>query len=323
MTKLYFLLFFLFLGMSAYGQQTPQYSLYMLNRFAYNPAYAGMDNSLSITGSYRKQWVDIPGSPSTYNVSAHLPVYLTNGGFGILLESETLGVNDDTYIGGAYTYQMDLGRRAVLSIGLGGGLHQRSVDGSRLRTQTGDYSVEQQVITHNDPILPTTRVSGSTPTFSAGIYLQTENLEIGFSSLRLAEQTIEFDEFSTQFSRHYLLSATYGYDLTRKLRLEPSLLLKSNGTQHQTDVSLLAYYNESFLLGGSYRGYTARSQDAVVLIAGFNLSEQIRVAYGYDLTLSALNTVGSGSHEVTLNYNFGRPIGQGRPPKVIYNPRNL
>jgi len=63
--------------------------------------------------------------------------------------------------------------------------------------------------------------------------------------------------------------------------------------------------------------------DAVALMAGFKLNEKLSVGYAYDIGLSALNSVSSGSHELLLNYNLGAPIGKGRPPAVIYNPRSL
>ncbi|MFQ5447342.1 MAG: type IX secretion system membrane protein PorP/SprF, partial [Saprospiraceae bacterium] len=62
---------------------------------------------------------------------------------------------------------------------------------------------------------------------------------------------------------------------------------------------------------------------AIAVLAGFKLSESIKLAYAYDFTLSNLSTVSSGSHEIMLNYNLGKPIGKGRPPKIIYNPRSL
>ena len=82
-------------------------------------------------------------------------------------------------------------------------------------------------------------------------------------------------------------------------------------------------YNEKFLAGTSFRGYNANSIDAVAIIAGIKLGENISMAYAYDLTLSGLNAVSYGTHEIMLNYNLNKPVGKGRPPKIIYNPRSL
>jgi hypothetical protein len=39
--------------------------------------------------------------------------------------------------------------------------------------------------------------------------------------------------------------------------------------------------------------------------------------------MSGLQEVTDGSHEVMLNFNLNKPIGKGKPPKIIYNPRFL
>jgi hypothetical protein len=89
------------------------------------------------------------------------------------------------------------------------------------------------------------------------------------------------------------------------------------------DFSLITRYNENIFIGASLRGYHSESLDAVALIGGFKLSEKITIGYSYDLTLSSLKTASNGSHEILLNYNLGKAIGKGRPPKIIYNPRSL
>ena len=58
-------------------------------------------------------------------------------------------------------------------------------------------------------------------------------------------------------------------------------------------------------------------------MGGFKLSEKITLAYAYDLTLSELSQVSNGSHEIMINYNLGKALGKGKPPRIIYNPRNL
>jgi len=100
-------------------------------------------------------------------------------------------------------------------------------------------------------------------------------------------------------------------------------LVKSNISQTQIDFSVIVKYNDNIFLGTSFRGYNSDNTDALVLMTGIKLSEKIRLAYAYDLSLSSLNTVNSGSHEILLNYNLGKPIGKGKPPRVIYNPRFL
>ncbi|NJK84494.1 MAG: type IX secretion system membrane protein PorP/SprF [Saprospiraceae bacterium] len=62
-------------SLCVWAQQPSQYSLYMFNRMAYNPAYAGLDNSLSTTGVFRRQWVNLQGSPIAQHLNLHAPLY--------------------------------------------------------------------------------------------------------------------------------------------------------------------------------------------------------------------------------------------------------
>ena len=69
------------LGLQA--QQPAQYSTYMLDPMRINPAYAGLDYALSLTGTYRQQWAGLEGAPTGQRLSAHLPLYFLRGGFGL------------------------------------------------------------------------------------------------------------------------------------------------------------------------------------------------------------------------------------------------
>ena len=89
------------------------------------------------------------------------------------------------------------------------------------------------------------------------------------------------------------------------------------------EISTIVTYNDNIFGGASFRGYNSNSTDAVVIIAGYKLNERVTLAYSYDITLSELNRVSQGSHEIMLNYNLNKDIGKGRLPKIIYNPRFL
>lgn len=303
------------------AQQTPQYSLYMLNQFGQNPAYAGLDNTLSATGVYRTQWVGLAGAPVTQIVNAHMPLNFISSGVGIQVENDVTGASQRTGVSLSYSYQLEINRSSRLSIGINGGLIQQSLDGAQLRTPQGTYEPDQNIIIHNDNLLPVGLVSTNLPSFAAGIFYQAEKLEIGLGVLNLQEPTANFTDLSLKLRRSYYLSASYNIELSRTLILKPSVQVKSDVVQTQIEASTLVRYKDNFFLGASYRGFTTQSQDALVALGGFKLNDKWTIGYAYDITLSALKTVNNGSHEILLNYNFGKPIGQGVPPKIIYNPR--
>ena len=125
----------LFLGglFPAMAQQAPQYSLFALNPYAYNPAYAGLENTLVATGVYRRQWSGLEGAPETQHLNAHLPLYVINSGIGLKIENDVIGAHRTTQGSVSYNYQLELGRNTLLSAGIGIGFLQYSLDGAKLR----------------------------------------------------------------------------------------------------------------------------------------------------------------------------------------------
>ena len=319
--KLQLLITLCFACLHLAAQQTPQYSLYMLNQFGQNPAYAGLDNTLSATGVYRSQWGGLAGAPVTQIVNAHMPLNFISSGIGIQIENDLVGASQRTGASLSYSYQLEINRDSRLSIGLSGGVIQQSLDGAKLRTPEGTYEPDQNIIIHNDDLLPIGTVSTNLPTFTLGVFYQAKKLEIGLGMLNLQEPTANFTDLSLKLRRSYYLSASYSIKLSRTLILKPSVQVKSDIVQTQIEASTLIRYKDNLFLGASYRGFTPQSKDALVALGGFKLNDNWTIGYAYDITLSALKTVNNGSHEILLNYNFGKPIGQGVPPKIIYNPR--
>ena len=196
MNRTILLFFALCMTISLFAQQPSQYSLYMFNPFSFNPAYAGMDNSLSITGVYRKQWSGLNDSPITQNINIHAPLYVLSGGIGINVENDRLGLERNLSATLSYNFQLPVGDIGVFAIGASGGVFQKTLDGARIRTPEGIYEDGGTVIIHNDDLpLPTTEVSEMTPTFNAGIYFQSETFEAGLSAINIQEPIIQGDFF--------------------------------------------------------------------------------------------------------------------------------
>ncbi|MCP9234919.1 PorP/SprF family type IX secretion system membrane protein [Lewinella sp. JB7] len=304
---------------TAGAQQFAQYSLYWLDPVQFNPAYAGLDNSLSVTGTYRTQWAGLDGQPSGQRISAHLPVYFLSSGFGVEAERDDIGARQLNRFGVTWNYQL-VRANAVWSVGLSGRYLQMSLNGAQLRTPEGDYS-EPGFIIHNDDLLPTGNEGAGTFTVTAGVYYQAERIEGGLSVRNLSEGVLSFPGLDYQLGRQYHGYLRARFDLLRAWEVSPMVFAVSDGTQHQLSFGGIARYNENVFAGLAYRGYNNQTSDAIVLMAGLNLSDKISLAYAYDLTVSELRSVQDGSHEITLNYNLRQRIGAGVPPPIIFNPR--
>jgi type IX secretion system PorP/SprF family membrane protein len=314
------LFFFICFCMSMQAQQPAQYSLYMFNRLNFNPAYAGLDHSLSFTGVYRNQWVGLEGNPTTQNVSAHMPLYLTSGGVGIHLENDATGARKYTAATLSYNYQKFIGE-SILSIGGSAGWAQRSIDGNSIRTPDGSYTDGD--FNHQDINLFNTMEAASVTTFGAGIYFQNPSIEAGVSVLNITEPQLVIENLQLDLKRAFYFTLSGHLELTNSIAFHPSVLVRSDVVETQMDFSAIFQYNDNIFLGGAFRGYNNTSRDAVSILGGLKLSEKVTFGYAYDITISNLSTVQNGVHEILINYNLNKRIFGGRPPAIIYNPRAL
>ncbi len=300
------------------AQQGQQYSLQMLNRYQFNPGYAGMDASLSINGAYRTQWENLPGNPRQQHLNAHMPFYLLNGAFGISLSNESIGAEKNLSLGISYNYvyETDFG---LFSLGLRGGIYQKTFDGTILRTIDGDYEGQ---IDHRDPNLPNSVVRGLVPSFDLGLYFAGDYFDFGIATTRFTTGEVNLGD-AVRFKPRQEFNAFFEYFIESfdYVNLYPTLFVKSDLRETQIELLLRAVYDEFLTAGVGFRGYNKNSFDAVIIMAGLKISEQFSLAYAYDWTLSPLQSVSSGTHEIVLNYNLNKLIGTGLPPRVIYNPR--
>jgi len=165
-----------------------------------------------------------------------------------------------------------------------------------------------------DPSVPMGIVSGSSLDIGAGIYYNTQDVYIGFSSAHMTEPTIEWtDGQDFDLTRHYFLIAGYYHELSSLLSLNPSIYLKSDGATSQLDINTNLIYNNKMWGGVSYR-----LGEGVSLLAGMNVNEDLRFGLGYDVTM--MNAM-SNSLEFMLGYNF--KIKTNKAVSKYKNPRFL
>jgi uncharacterized protein len=319
--KLYFLLIFALLSAPLAAQQVPQYSLYNLNPYAFNPAYAGMEYTLVATGVYRQQWSGLKGAPVAQHINAHLPLYAINSGIGLRVENDVIGAHSVSQAVLSYNYQLQLGRNTILAAGLSAGYLQYALDGTKLRAPDGTYNDPD--FSHNDQVIPTGKEQIGTPLFEVGVYLQAGKLEIGASVLPVYASKLSTGSgsFGVKAVQHGFFYTAYSIDLSENLSIKPSVLVKTDLTKTQAEISAVAKWRENIFAGVGYRGFGGNSKDAAILMAGLKLNEKTTLAYGFDVPLSALNVANRGSHELLLRYSLNKPIGVGKLPPVIYNPR--
>jgi len=277
----------LFINTVVKAQQQVMFSQYMFNGLAINPAYAGSQESLSMTALMREQWVGIDGAPSTQTLSAHTPFEKKRIGVGLLILHDKIGVTDQTGVYGSYAYKLPMAV-GQLSLGLQAGFTH--------------YRARYSEVSLSDPTFQSGDISEIHPNFGFGAYYSTDKFYAGISVPQLVQSKIDKNNSVTEakISRHYFIHAGYVFDLSRSLKLKPNLLVKMvEGAPIEFDLNATAYFQELIGLGVSWR-----SMDAIVMLLQVQITNKLQFGYAYDFGTTAIRQVSSGSHEIYLNYRL-------------------
>tara|TARA_B110000438_G_C15788206_1_gene639410 strand:- start:859 stop:1794 length:936 start_codon:yes stop_codon:yes gene_type:complete len=294
-------LFFVLLSGLAKAQQDPQFSLNMFNIYSVNPAFSGSYDQFNALAIHRSQWVGYGGgSPTTQHVSVEAPVYFLHGGAGISLVNDKLGNEYSRGVSLSYAYQTKLTKKSELGIGFNVGFMDVGFEGDWV-TPGNDQGLD-------DPSIPAIGSNDVVPDLGLGLYYRMKELYIGYSVTHLNQATAVYDNADRdfEFKRHHYLTLGWLHELTSDLVLRPSMHIKSDQVSTQIDFNVNVNYGDNL-----WGGMTYRLDDAVVVIAGYNINENLKFGYAYDITTSDLKSESSGSHEILLRYSFKmRPPGK-------------
>ena len=276
------------------AQQLPQYTQYMLNEMAINPAVAGKDNYADVRSNNRYQWVGITDAPRTYMLTLHSPLKNKRMGLGTQIYTDIVGPTRRVGISLAYAYHIKLSEKIKLSLGLSAGIQQWGIDGHKLHLHdSGDENLLTQYQTK------------VVPDFGAGLYVHHENWYIGFSAPQLYQSPIKLydggDNKGTLVT-HFLLNGAYKFKVNDEFKIEPSFLAKyASPAPIKVDVGARVIYQEQIWLGVGYRHH-----DAFTAILGFMYKNYLMIGYSYDFTTTNLKKYSTGTHELMLGLKFSK-----------------
>ena len=280
-------LLFSLAGMSSYAQQDAMFSQYMFNMLPVNPAYAGTSNVINFAALRRWQWVGIEGAPRTLTVSADAPFLKERMGLGITFINDQIGVTKSNSAYVSYSYRIKFLSGGTLSFGLQGGFANYQANlASLFTTQIGDPTFSSNI-------------NSWLPNVGGGLYYSTERFYAGISAPHLINNALSPGTPSVQ-RRHYFAMTGYVFHPSANFAVKPSLLAKYvEGSPLQLDFNFNVWYHDKISAGISYR-----TGDAIVGMLQFMPTNQLRIGYAYDFTLTQLQTYNSGSHELMIGYTL-------------------
>lgn len=316
---LYFLTFtmMIFSVLPAFAQQDAQLSQYMFNPLYLNPATAGADGVTRFQLHLRNQWAgyqatyDGGGSLGTQILTASVPLNFIKSGIGLQF------ANDKTPSGAgyqnvllSYAYKIGLTNGSSLSIGVRGGFHTSSFDGTIYRPRDP-----------NDPLVDAVsgkKINETQPDFALGAYYNAESFFAGASLGHINSSNYRFGYNGAQNPLKQVLNvnAGYKYYLNDMVEMMPTVLWRTDFSTNSIEGGMIFTYDTKYWIGGSYR-----AGDAGIVIAGINLlNNSLRLGYSLDLTSNGANAKSPNSHEVLISYSLPAPKIGGKK-SIVRTPR--
>lgn len=286
------------------AQQEGQYSQYMFNMLAVNPAYAGSRDVLSMTGLYRHQWVGIEGAPVSQSFTIDMPISHEKVGIGLQAYHDQIGAFNNTGVFGSYAYRVKISERTTLAMGIQAGVTNLS----------GNLVAAAQTLNDKTDPAFATNLSSWLPNAGAGLYLSNDKGYIGFSCPSIVQNKISATATSqARQARHYFGMFGIVLPLSSSLALKPSMLVKFTNEAAAADFNMNLWIRDRVAVGASWRTNNAnfssafknQNGDAAIGMIEIQASDQFRIGYAYDFALNNIQNQQSGTHEVMLRYEFG------------------
>lgn len=294
------ILAFWVIGTTLLAQQDAQYTQFMFNKLAFNPAYAGSHGVPCFAGIYRTQWVNLEGAPVSQNFGFHTPFFHKRAGFGLNVHHDKIGPTTTWNYAMMYAYRVGVGQ-GDLSFGVQG--------------QIRDYRVDWQDVTavhSGDALFGFREDSKLIPNFGFGIYYGHERFYAGISMPHLLNNDLTFQydgqvqnsDYSKE-SRHLFAMGGLILPVSDALKLKPAFFVKY-ATHAPLDIDLHggAIFYDKVNVGATYRigGFEGNAGESIDFVLQFLLSERFKIGVAYDYTLSDIRTYQSGTYELMLEY---------------------
>jgi type IX secretion system PorP/SprF family membrane protein len=283
MRKLYTLLFSL-VAISAFAQQDPLYSQYMLNPLVINPAYSGLNNNFNAMVGYRTQWTGLEGQPKTINASVHTSLVDNKVGAGILFTNDKIGNLSSTEAKATFAYKLNF-EESTFSFGMQAGIQSFNTDYSGLNIlDKGDNAFMGGE-------------RGTRINMGVGVVLKSEKYFIGFSVPRLLPTTFKNgDQEFDLYNQHFYLMGAYVHYLNENIRLKPTVLLRGvKGAPASIDLAINVNINSIHTVG-----VFTRNLNTYGVLLQTLLAEKYRFGYAFEIPTNKSVGAQFSTHEITL-----------------------
>jgi type IX secretion system PorP/SprF family membrane protein len=277
------------------AQQAPLSIQYMFNTLTINPAFSGYHGNADITFSGQGQANGIEGAPTTMMFTADTPLNNEKIGIGVTFVNDKIGSTTSNSLFGNYSFKLISQNKnsysswgflpTSLSLGIRAGVTFIKEDLQQLGTGSDPNFFENTNIT--------------IPTFGFGIYYSKNHFYAGISSPQLLKNNRD----NLNLNRHYYFNTGLMLKLNRDWLFKPNGLMKYvEGAPSQLDANMIFSYRNVFDVGMGYR-----SASSINFLAGFTVSNHLRVVYFYNPPVEN-NLI--NAHSLLVNLRLGTGFGK-------------
>lgn len=273
----------------SYGQQIGQYANFDMNKFYYNPAYAGSTELTVMNAAFRNQWTGFDNAPRNLNLNISGSIKNQGKyGWGVGLMNQNSGLMNQTGFHLNYAHHFRLKNDLKLAFGIQPGFIQ-------YRVRLYDAVLADQ----GDQVLTGNVYNANAIDVNFGFNLYNKKFFLMAAAQRLLSTDVKFTSYNQNLAMHFNGILGYNWSVEKKkLLIQPMVMVQYTSYIPLQYAAMLKFtYDDKLWVSTSYR-----SSKYVGLTVGVNIKKRFGIYYGYDMTFGSLLRHNTGSHEVGISF---------------------
>jgi type IX secretion system PorP/SprF family membrane protein len=272
------------------------------NPFVISPTFAGIGDNFRIRLNGLTQWVGIRDAPNNQSVYADFRI-ADQSGVGISMYNDRNGNTRQTGAKASFAHHiiLDYYTQQYLSFGLSFNINNFKIDIDDLSPTNPDPSINNNRFTSNN-------------NFDVSLLYRLNKFYLSFNASNILPKDLDkFIALEPDLLRNYQVYTGYvfsngGYN---RAEIEPSMYFQyfESDRRSSTDVNIkyrkYNSYDDYYWVGASYRFLNDQVGKPLNLgpMVGFKKS-RFYFGYSYQITMNEFASYNSGTHMVTLGFDF-------------------
>lgn len=287
------------------AQEEAVFGHYIFNPALINPAASGFTpDKHDVFINIRSAYTNFPETPKTYSLSYNGAIG-SRLGLGAMLYTENIASLNRYRAQLSYAFRFNIKETLKMSLGLSTEWHRMTLNNNLSSSPyINDYL--------NDNLYEEAMDGVTDFDATLGLYGSYKDIFFfGISSPGLIRGELDRISGESDSGPFQFVTVNLGgnFQINESTKLMPSVLLKQvRNVDFQADINMVAsFLNEQLITGLSYRAGTGGNFGVIL---GTKYSA-LRFIYTYDVYMGDFQSYNSGTHEITINFEFGGASNDG------------